>query len=547
MLNILIVDDEPFFLEFMQGFFRSQTLNCEIVGAVSDGLKALEILKSRKVDVIFTDIKMPVMDGLELICSAMELDPEYQFVVLSAYSDFHMVGQAFKLGAKEYALKSEMTEEQIVDILQKCEERKNRLLLEKQKNLAQKKRFAEMANQLSSLQNMVDSSRSELKKKFFRDIISKNITFPEAYQQEYAQFFLPDSLPTAILLVKMDDYHRILQDNWKNNYLLFEVALDNVLEEICEDFQNTVFVCYKPDEYLFFTSSEGGRFELKCKVYDLYSAVKKTLQNSLLMETIISVSGLNEEQNQTASQMYEQANELNSHFFLLGKDTLLSQSLATAKEGEIDPEHFGRLVAEFRDRLTAWDMKGLQENMSAYQIQPSSVNFSQIQQVRGIFQRYVFYLREYAAENNTLKRLQEDLTYFEKYLKEYGTLEEMNEWLEKTVTSLLQQEYHSSSLVKRVKKYVLANYYRELSLTEIAESMGVNPNYLSRAFSKEYGDNLVSYINYVRVQAATNLLKDTNLKNYEIAEKVGYQNVEHFSRIFKKMMGKTPGEYRNNV
>ena len=82
-------------------------------------------------------------------------------------------------------------------------------------------------------------------------------------------------------------------------------------------------------------------------------------------------------------------------------------------------------------------------------------------------------------------------------------------------------------------------------MTEIAESMGVNPNYLSRAFSKEYGDNLVSYINFVRVQAATHLLKNTNLKNYEIAEKVGYQNVEHFSRIFKKMMGKTPGEYRN--
>ena len=57
----------------------------------------------------------------------------------------------------------------------------------------------------------------------------------------------------------------------------------------------------------------------------------------------------------------------------------------------------------------------------------------------------------------------------------------------------------------------------------------------------------MSYINYVRVQAATNLLKNTNLKNYEIAEKVGYQNVEHFSRIFKKLLGKTPGEYRNEI
>ena len=121
----------------------------------------------------------------------------------------------------------------------------------------------------------------------------------------------------------------------------------------------------------------------------------------------------------------------------------------------------------------------------------------------------------------------------------------MNDWLEQTVTVLLQQEFHSSSLVRRVKKYVLANYYRDISLTEIAQIMEVNPNYLSRAFSKEYGDSLISYINSVRLQAASSLLKNTNLKNYEIAERVGYQSVEHFGRIFKKMTGCTPGEYRN--
>ncbi len=123
----------------------------------------------------------------------------------------------------------------------------------------------------------------------------------------------------------------------------------------------------------------------------------------------------------------------------------------------------------------------------------------------------------------------------------------MNQWLEKVATALLQQEYHSSSLVKRVKKYVLANYFQELSLTGIAEEMGVNPNYLSRSFSKEYGDSLISYINTVRLQAAASLLKNTNLKNYEIAERVGYQNVEYFARVFKKTMGVTPGEYRSGA
>ena len=65
MLRILIVDDEPFFLAFMQDFFRSCRHSCRIVGAAPDGRKAMDILESCEVDVIFTDIKMPVMDGCE--------------------------------------------------------------------------------------------------------------------------------------------------------------------------------------------------------------------------------------------------------------------------------------------------------------------------------------------------------------------------------------------------------------------------------------------------------------------------------------------------
>lgn len=543
MLRILIVDDEPFFLAFMQDFFRSCRLSCRIVGAAPDGRKAMDILESCEVDVIFTDIKMPVMDGLELICSAMELDPSYQFVVLSSYSDFHMVGQAFKLGAKDYALKSEITPEQILEILQKCEERREGQLLEKQRNAVQKRRFADMSAQISSLQNLVDSSRSEMKKRFFSDILYKNISFSEARKLPHAGAFLPGELPTALLLVKLDDYYRLLDDTWENDYLLFEFALHNIFEEICAGFSDTVFFCYQPDEYLLFTSDRHGPFALKCKLHDLYTAVKTAFQKSLLMETILSVSGTEPDAEKTAAQMLKEAENANSAFFLLGKDLLLTQGQSPRGEAAFERD----TVPGFRQMLNARDTKGLKDQIEEYQIRSETVELSQIHQVRGIFLRYAFYIREYAAENNATQRLYEDLSYFENYLKYYGTLEEMNQWLEKVATVLLQQEYHSSSLVKRVKKYVLANYFRDLSLTGIAEEMGVNPNYLSRSFSKEYGDSLISYINTVRLQAAAGLLKKTNLKNYEIAERVGYQNVEYFSRIFKKAMGMTPGEYRSSA
>lgn len=542
MLKVLIVDDEPFFLEFMQDFFRSCQLPCQIVGAAPDGRKAMDILESREVDVVFTDIKMPVMDGLELICSAMELDPSYQFVVLSSYSDFHMVGQAFKLGAKDYVLKSEITPEQILDILQKCGERREEQLLEKQRNTVQKQRFAEMSARLSSLQNMVDNSRIEMKRRFFHDLFYRNLTFSEARRLPGAGAFLPEEPPGALLLVKLDDYYRLLEETWENDSLLFEFALHNIFEEICAGFPGTVFFCFRPDEYLLFTSDRHGEFALKCRLHDLFSTVKTAFQNALLMETILSTSGTKPGPEKTAAQMLKEAENAGSTFFLLGKEQLLTQ------EPSICERIFEKdTVPNFRQMLNARDTKGLKDHIEEYQIRPETVELSQIRQVRGIFLRYAFYIREYAAENNATQRLYEDLAYFENYLKYYGTLVQMNQWLETVVTVLLQQEYHSSSLVKRVKKYVLGNYFKDLSLSGIAEEMGVNPNYLSRSFSKEYGDSLISYINMVRLQAAAGLLKKTNLKNYEIAERVGYRNVEYFARIFKKTMGMTPGEYRSSA
>ena len=542
MLRILIVDDEPFFLEFMQDFLRSCPYSCQLVGAAADGRKAMEILESSGADVIFTDIKMPVMDGLELICSAMELDPAYQFVVLSSYSDFHMVGQAFKLGAKDYVLKQEITPEQILDILKKCEERREGQLLEKQRGAVQKQRFAEMSAQLRSLQALVDSSRREMKKRFLSDLLYKNIPFSEAGKLPGAAAFLPEEPPAAALLVKLDDYYRLLRDTWENDSSLFEFALHNIFEEICAGFPGTVFFCFRPDEYLLFTSERNGRFALQCRLRDLYAAVKAAFQSSLLMETILSTSGTEPDPAKTAARMVEEAERANSAFFLLGKAPLLTFCPTAGGRGGIEDK-----VPSFRQLLAARDTKGLKDRLAEYQIRPETADPSQIPQIRAAFFRYAFYIREYAAENNATQRIYEDLAYFEDYLKYYGTLAEMNQWLEKVATALLQQEYHSSSLVKRVKKYVLANYFQELSLTGIAEEMGVNPNYLSRSFSKEYGDSLISYINTVRLQAAASLLKNTNLKNYEIAERVGYQNVEYFARVFKKTMGVTPGEYRSGA
>lgn len=121
-----------------------------------------------------------------------------------------------------------------------------------------------------------------------------------------------------------------------------------------------------------------------------------------------------------------------------------------------------------------------------------------------------------------------------------GSVEELKKALDEDSARFVSY----SRLVMRSRRYV-AQHYREptLSLSDIAAFVEVSKNHLSGEYSKETGETLIEYISSVRVRAAVKMLRDTALKTYEIAESVGFSNVETFSRTFRKITGRTPRQY----
>ena len=102
--------------------------------------------------------------------------------------------------------------------------------------------------------------------------------------------------------------------------------------------------------------------------------------------------------------------------------------------------------------------------------------------------------------------------------------------------------------IVRAKRY-MADHYEDcdLSLPKVAEHVGLNEKYFTNRFTKETGENFSSYLTALRMQKAKELLKTTTFKVYEISEMVGYHNVEHFNRMFKKLNGITPARYRKTM
>lgn len=101
-----------------------------------------------------------------------------------------------------------------------------------------------------------------------------------------------------------------------------------------------------------------------------------------------------------------------------------------------------------------------------------------------------------------------------------------------------------SSLVELAKEYIQEHYYENVTLTEVAQRVGVTSGYLSTIFQKEMKIGFVDYLNEIRIEHACTYLRQNYLKTYEIAYKVGFHDDKYFYKVFKKIMGQSPSEYR---
>ncbi|MCG8501186.1 MAG: AraC family transcriptional regulator, partial [Firmicutes bacterium] len=108
-------------------------------------------------------------------------------------------------------------------------------------------------------------------------------------------------------------------------------------------------------------------------------------------------------------------------------------------------------------------------------------------------------------------------------------------------------DYHNHHfMIIKIKKYILENFNKDISLQDAANYVNLSPGYFSRFFSGEMGETFTDYIIKLRIEHAKELIKASNFKIYEIAEMVGYENQHYFSRIFKKVTGLTPQQYKSN-
>lgn len=128
-------------------------------------------------------------------------------------------------------------------------------------------------------------------------------------------------------------------------------------------------------------------------------------------------------------------------------------------------------------------------------------------------------------------------------------MDELQNWLTNILNTLITMRIdHSNTagkdIIGGVKQYLQLHFSENINLNTIAEHFYINPFYLSQLFKKKTGDTYVNFITNIRIEKAKELLTNTELKVYEISQKVGYADAKYFSKVFEKLVGVKPSEYK---
>lgn len=500
MYRMLVVDDEKTERECVRFLIEQSGLPLEVSEA-GDGREALMQLKETDgADILFTDVQMPLMDGLELIREAEKLFPDMKILIFSSYADFEYARTALTLGVVNYILKPlipEELEKSLEGLIgQLDEEAASRKLKDRQKSF-----MLQYALQLSISGNL-DGSRVE-----------------PAVIKQLERFH-------CMVLVDFDG------DFLENNSFVFYESLRYAMKLDMESLN------LSPDQALLLlrTPVENPK-EWGMK---LLFHIQETFQISCWLAISGPLSG--QASLKDACAAVEQ--QMERRFWEPQVHVFAEQERENAQDGAGDGTDENRQLLQIKRALGNRDGAALQEALdSLFAKYRSRQNQSQIY-VKFIFSNLLTtlypFLNEMDGEKKTLDAMISDL-YLQPDISEIVRMVQ-------ELASRIIGGFSSGPSIRReileVTDYIGANYGKELSVERLASIVFLTPDYLSRLFKKSMGKSISQYIRQFRMEKARELLTGTNRKVIDIGEAVGYPNYSYFCQSFREYFGTSPERYR---
>ncbi|MGQ7889484.1 response regulator [Paenibacillus sp. WC2504] len=524
MMRILIVDDEILVRIGLKTIIPMNNEEFQVIGEAASGLEALAILENHPCEIVLTDIRMPDMDGLELLQIIRERWPAMKCLILSNHSDFAYVQKALRLGATEYITKLEI---QPSELMQKLRAIKEQLQIEKQGQTAYTK-----------LEQKVNQYSSEVKEKRLRELVLGHSSRREI-EQEFIEFQLePFPAPLSAIAIQIESYEELTHNNRFQSDRLLTYTVKNVLSEILKKYGNGELL-----------EIGGGKFCVL--IGQLNPAVLQEMQNAVHTFLKISIScGVSPplEDPYLLQQAYEKADYSLSYRFYFGRSCIVAyHQIPPAAHRLSDPwdeENLRKRIDEqdesgLRQRLKDWT----QELLSKKDVPPLMLRETWLSLLH-------MFSRSFKADGNDIYSVTlHENQYPYHVIRNAETLQELADWFVGWIPVFMdyKRQHGKEKLrpeIQTVIRIITDQYNLPMKVANLACKVGYTENYLSMLFKKETGKTITDYVTNVRMKTARELLKNPDYKIFEISEKIGYADPNHFSRSFKQLEGMYPTEFR---
>ncbi|GIP46867.1 MULTISPECIES: response regulator [Paenibacillus] len=521
MTKLLIVDDEKNIRFGLKTMIEREFPGQYDLTTAAHGAEALELYRTQGADIIITDIRMPIMDGIALIENVSEgPQPEGQagrpqIIILSGYEDFRYAKAAIRYQAVDYLLKP-IRRDELFAALRKCQD-----------NLAKRSHMVEQLAATESYRLQVQSVRLQELLQTQQELAGEDLSIWSS-EIGFDQYAFPFTI--AALTYKNVDGSRMKKEDLKSLALHMFESVDGVLNASLLDREGRMILVGGPrskfeelsllaaerdlDGMLIGVSEEGSRLT------DLALCYRQACES--LKYTFIYPK--------TRLIWYEEL-QMKRLSYPVPRETIrkLGNILGTNREKEI-----GSLLHEiFRvDQLPELDMSYL-EAVSRHMNE---------QVLDEVFRVY----GEASVDVLKLYRKVGDMSNFCHFHDYFRSLEQLLSDLDEYIKEV-RSAHSEHGDMKEAVAYIENHYHRQLNMAIVSNHVSLNYSYFSEAFKAYTGESFVTYLKKVRIRKAKELVGKGSLKLSEISNAVGFENTRHFSRVFKELEGVSPQEYRDKL
>lgn len=503
MLKILLVDDEPNVREGIKRIIPWEEYGFTVCGEGENGDEGLAKIMELNPDLVLADIKMPGMTGIELIGEANKRGFKGKFIIVSGYSDFSYAQAAISLGV-EYFLLKPIDEDELIKVLTTV---KDKILKEHDQ-----------------------SFHLEIGKEYINELFIKNLLLGESTTDLIKQG------------ANLADY----------NFSQFTVALVSPVNE-----RNVQEALHTMDEIAAFFENTSDADVVKMDIANITSVLFKGWQTPEIMNC------LKELQRHMKTPLFITVGELVYYMSDITKSYRTSFMLMESKFFYSDT---GILTAQAKEAI----MNAPKEKLDCSKELYAYIDINDVEKLKTRMQRYKTALCQEEMPADRVKilciRLLMDIKQNlvkglgerkggalipESVIADIGekaSLSEIIDMMTELLIDISNENFGKTtkSTMERIVQYIQANYNQELRLDMLADIFGYNSAYLGKIFHQYTGENFNNYLDDIRITEAKRLLAMDEYKVYEVAEMVGFSNINYFHNKFKKNVGISPLSFKKN-